>query len=72
MSIISLNGIMASFYDTYVDVKYKLFKAYCMSLFGDVLWDLNSSFISKFYVFWRKGIRKLLGFPLFTHNKYLP
>ena len=64
MFIISLNGNMASCCDAYVDVKYKLFKTYCMSLHACVLWDLDSSFISKYYVSCRKGIRKLLGLPL--------
>ena len=63
--------VFPSFYDAYVDVKYKFFKTYCMSLYGCALWDLDSSFISKFYVSWRKGIRKLLGLPLLTHSEYL-
>ena len=54
----------------YCDVKYKLLKTYCMSLYGCVLWDLGSKSMSDFYVTWRKSIRKLL--PLRTHSKYLP
>ena len=68
----ALNGIIASFHDAFTDVKYKLFKSYCMSLYGCVLWDFESNFISRFYVTWRKGIRKLLKLPLLTHSKYLP
>ena len=30
----ALNGIIASFHDAFTDVKYKLFKSYCMSLYG--------------------------------------
>ena len=68
----ALNGIIVSFHDAYTDVKYQLFKAFCMSLYGSVLWDFESNFISKFYVTWRKGIRKLLRLPFLTHCKYLP
>ena len=69
--VTSLNGIIASFHDAYSDVKYRLFKAFCMSLYGCVLWDFDSNFMSKFYVTWRKGIRRLLGLPFLTHSKYL-
>ena len=48
----ALNGIIASFHDAFTDVKYKLFKSYCMPLYGCVLWDFESNFISRFYVTW--------------------
>ena len=50
----ALNGIIALFHDAFTDVKYKLFKSYCMSLYGCVLWDFESNFISRFYVTWQK------------------
>ena len=70
--IVALNGIIATFKDAYCDVKYKLIKTYCMSLYGCVLWNLGSKSMSDFYVTWRKTIRKLLRLPLRTHSKYLP
>ena len=70
--IVALNGIIATFKDAYCDVKYKLLKTYCMSLYGCVLWNLGSKCMSDFYVTWRKSIRKLLRLPLRTHSKYLP
>ena len=46
---------------------YKLFKIYCMPLYGCTLWDFSSKVINKFYVAWRKAIRYILGLPRTTH-----
>ena len=59
--IVALNGIIATFKYAYGDVKYKLLKTYCMSLYECILWNLGS-----------RSIRKLLRLPLRTHSKYLP
>ena len=42
-------------------------KTYCMSLYGCPLWELDGKNIEKFYVAWRKGIRRLFGLPNNTH-----
>ena len=41
-------------------IRYQLFKTYCMSLYGCVLWDLSNPYVNHFYIAWRKAIRKLL------------
>ena len=46
-------------------------KTYCMSLYGCPLWDLEGKHIQRFYVAWRKGLRKLLGLPYNTHCNLL-
>ena len=46
----SLNGIIAPFNGAFVDVKYKLFKDYCMPLHDCVLCKPVSTFISKYYI----------------------
>lgn len=53
------------------DVLYKLFKAYCMPLYGCPLWDLSDKLMSKFYVAWRKAVRYILGLPRQTHCNLL-
>ena len=45
-----------------VDIKYKLFKAHCMALYGRVLRDLYSSFIYEFFGATTAG--KLYELPL--------
>ena len=38
-----------------------------MSVYGSQLWDLSSTECNRFYVVWRKAVRKLLGLPMRTH-----
>ncbi len=49
------------------DIMYKLFKTYCMPLYGCPLWDFSNRIICKFYVSWRKAVRYILGLPRTTH-----
>ena len=35
--------------------KYKLFKTYCMPLYGSQLWDIDCKYGYRFYVAWRKA-----------------
>ena len=49
------------------DVLYKLFKTYCMPLYGSPLWDHSYSNIELFYVAWRKAIRYLYDLPQNIH-----
>ena len=70
--ITCFNGINAMFKKAYVNVKYHLFKSYCMNLYGSLFWDLGSNATKNFYIVWRKCVRKLLGLPYSTHCSYLP
>ena len=38
---VALNSILNTFTNVYVSVKYKLFKNYCIPLYGCVLWDFD-------------------------------
>ena len=42
-----------------------------MSLYGSPLWDLSISYIDRFYVSWRKAIRRIFNLPYRTHCKLL-
>ena len=44
---------------------------YCMSLYGCQLWDYQDKITNKFYVAWRKAVRRVLGIPPTTHCKYI-
>ena len=43
-----------------------------MSLYGALFWDLGSKNTVKFYVTWRKCVRKLMNLPYRTHSRFLP
>ena len=50
---------------------YKLFKSFCMSLYGSVLWDFTSKVMDRFYTAWRKSIRYIIRLPYRTHSVLL-
>ena len=50
--IVAVNGIINTFHNCDVYVKYKLFKSFCMCLYGSVLWSYDSKSMKKFYVEW--------------------
>ena len=70
--VVAFNGVNSCFNNTHIDVKYKLFKSFCMPLYGCVLWSFTSNQMSKFFAMWRKCIRKLLNLPTRCHSLYLP
>ena len=67
-----VNMINSHFHYVHNDILYKLFKTYCMPLYGSQLWDHGNKEINKFYVSWRKAIRKLFDLPYRTHCDLLP
>ena len=64
---VKVNMVLAHFSHAASHVRYKLFKSYCMSLYGCQLWDMQSKSIEQFYVAWRKSVRRILGIPPMTH-----
>ena len=67
-----VNMVSSHFKNVQFDVLYKLFKTYCMPLYGSQLWDHSNKYIDKFYVSWRKALRKCLHLPYMTHCDLLP
>ena len=68
---VALNSMLNTFTNVYVSVKYKLFKSYCMSLYGCVVWDFDSVIINQFYVTWRNALRRLFNLSNRTHSRYI-
>ena len=62
-----INVLIREFNYVDFDVKYRLMKMFCMPLYGSPLWNLDGRNINRFYVAWRKGVRRLLGLPYNTH-----
>jgi len=55
-----------------MSVKQKLLFAYCYSLYGNVLWDMNNRHVESVCVTWRKGLRRAWSLPSDTHCALLP
>ena len=64
------NILIARFGHCTLSVKYKLFKAHCMAVYGSNLWNINHA--EPFLCSWRKCIRRLLYLPKRTHCDLLP
>ena len=67
-----VNLLMAQFGTAFPDTRYKLFKTYCMPIYGCQLWDFSKREVERFSTAWRKAIRFLWRLPYRTHNVLLP
>ena len=65
------NSLLAQFGHASSDVKYYLFNRFCMPLYGSQVWNLSSSHVERFYVAWRKCVRRILNVPYRTHNNLI-
>ena len=66
------NILMAQFGNIFSDTRYKLFKTYCMPLYGCQLWDFSKPEVERFYTAWRKAIRVIWRLPYRSHCQLLP
>ena len=53
------NKLLGEFYMADIDVKYCLFKCFCLPLYGATPLQYEGKGINKLYIAWRKSIRKL-------------
>jgi hypothetical protein len=67
-----VNITLARFSKVAPDVKYQLFKSYCMNIYGCELWDYSHSSIELFFTAWRKCVRRVWSLPPRTHCHLLP
>jgi len=66
------NDVLCFFNNMELNVKIKLFRAYCSSIYGCELWSLDCAAIDTFCASWRKAIRRLLGLPYDARCYLLP
>ena len=66
------NYVMSKFGCCSSDVRNFLFRTYCTSYYGSALWNLSAAYIERFYVAWRKCVRRVWGVPSQTHCVLLP
>ena len=66
-----LNNLLADFAHCSSSTLSALFKTYCMNIYGSQIWPYSKNCPSKFYISWRKAIRRLWKILYRTHNKLL-
>lgn len=62
---------MSQFPQANINTKYKLYKTYCMSVYGSQLWDFSKKLCDRFYTAWRKCVRRLFRLPCNAHSVLL-
>ena len=70
--IIRTNTLTSLFTKADHNVKYKLFKSHCMSLYGSQLFDMSFKCTNQLFTVWRKCLRKFLQLPPTTHCNLIP
>ncbi len=53
------------------DIRSKLMSSYCLDVYGSQLWNYGDDYVKKFYVAWRKAVRKIWDIPYKTHCTFL-
>lgn len=71
MFIGQVNNVLCYFPRLVADVRYKLFKSYCSSIFWCEIWDLNNININIFCTAWRTGLRHIWKLPNTSHSDLL-
>ena len=66
------NVLLSRFSFCFPDVRYKLFKAYCVIAYGSQLWDFDSRSVNDYFACWRRCVRRVWGLPNMTHCRFLP
>ena len=66
-----VNNLLADFAHCSSSTLSALFKTYCMNIYGSQIWAYSKDCPSKFYISWRKAIRRLWKIPYRTHNKFI-
>ena len=69
---ISCNALLNTFSMLSEKAKYRLFKTYCMPLYGSIHQGLSSIHTQGFLTQWRKCVRKIFNIPYQTHSNLLP
>lgn len=54
------------------EVRYALFRSYCMIAYGSQRWDFDSAEAQRYFTAWRVNVRKVWGLPRTTHSALLP
>jgi len=61
------NNVLCYFGKLVSDVKYRLFRSYCSSMCGSVLWYAGNKRVNKLCTEWRKRLRRIWNLPYDAH-----
>ena len=67
--VVKINSFIGDFQNLSSNIKYDLFRTYCMSLYGTNISDMSN--IDSLCVEWRKAVRRILSVPSRTHSSLL-
>ena len=65
------NCVMSKFGHCNSDIRSHMFETYCSNYYGCPIWNLKSNYINRFYINWRKCVRKIWRIPQMTHGRIL-
>ena len=75
----SVKQFNCKYISLYLDFKYlqydvltNMISTYCLDTYASQLWDYEDKRIEKYYVAWRKAMRKVWKLPNLTHSNLLP
>ena len=66
-----LNNLLADFSHCDSKALSVVCRKYCMNVYDNQIWAFNKNCLNKFYVAWRKAIRRIWKLPYRTHNNIL-
>jgi hypothetical protein len=67
-----VNNVLCFFSKQKSCVKYRLFRSYCMAMYGCELWSLSNDQLNDLCLSWRKSLRRIWRLPHNTHSYLLP
>ena len=67
-----INSVICYFSNRNSVVKQSLMNAYCFSLCGCELWELNHPGVQNVFTSWKRGLRRIWDLPYDTHSNMLP
>ena len=67
-----LNLLLRKFSKADCDIRYKLYKLFCVSAYGCQLWDFESPKVCYFFTAWRKAVRRIYELSPRTHSYLIP
>ena len=66
-----LNILLTTFKHVHGNVKYTLFKTYCMPLYRSQIWICSSTICTRFITNWYKAVRRIFNLPPMCHRRFV-
>ena len=66
-----LNVLLTTFKHVHGNLKYTLFKTYCMPLYRSQIWICSSTICTRFITNWYKAVRRIFNLPPMCHRRFV-